>query len=85
MMFGDRNFDVRLRLDLVGSLRPGQEALVPISFYDPECAKDVVAVGQSFKLRELNVIGEGVVTEVTGGHGLEGVTTASRSSDPALA
>jgi len=64
MIIGDRNFDVRLHLDQIGSLHPGQEALVPVSFLDPEFAKRFVAEGMAFKLREARVIGEGVVKEL---------------------
>ena len=64
MVIGSRHFDVRLHLDRTGALRPGQKAIVPISFYDPDLAKDFVEVGQKFKLRELTTIGEGLVEEV---------------------
>jgi hypothetical protein len=64
MIVGDHNLDVRLLLDQIGSLRPGQEAFVPISFVDPEFAKAFVAEGTAFKLREAKIIGDGVVKEV---------------------
>src|SRR5947207_15897734 len=64
MIVGDHNLDVRLHLDQIGSLRPGQEAFVPISFFDPEFAKAFVADGTVFKLREAKIIGDGVVKEV---------------------
>jgi hypothetical protein len=64
LTFGDRNFDVRIHLGQTGSLQPGQEATVPISFYDPEFARDFIAVGQEFKLREQRVIGEGQIEEI---------------------
>jgi hypothetical protein len=64
MIIGDHNLDVRLHLDGVGQLRPGQEALVPISFLDPEFAKDFVKEGAAFKLREAKIIGEGIIVEL---------------------
>jgi hypothetical protein len=64
MIVGDHNLDVRLELDQIGSLRPGQEAVVPIRFADPEFAKKFVNEGTTFKLREVGIIGEGVVQEL---------------------
>ena len=64
MIIDDHNFDVRLHLDQIGSLRPGQAAVVPISFLDPEFAKGLVTEGMLFKLREANVIGAGVIKEL---------------------
>jgi hypothetical protein len=64
MSIGDRNFDVRVHLDRVGSLHPGQTAIVPISFYDLDFARHFVGVGKKFKLRESKVIGDGVIEEV---------------------
>jgi hypothetical protein len=64
MVVGDRNLDVRLYLDQIGPLRPGHEAVVPIGFVDPQFAKQFVTEGTAFKLRELRIIGEGVVQEL---------------------
>jgi hypothetical protein len=64
MTIGDRNFDVRLHLDRIGPLRPGQAAVVYISFLDPEFAKGFVTEGVPFKLREAKVIGAGIIEEL---------------------
>jgi hypothetical protein len=64
MVIDDHNFDVRLQLDRVGPLSPGQQAVVPISFLDLEHAKMFVIEGVHFKLRELKVIGEGTINEL---------------------
>lgn len=64
MTIGEKNFDVRLDLHRTGALRPGQEAIVPVSFYDPEFAKNFIQAGQGFKLREARVIGDGFIEEV---------------------
>lgn len=61
MLVSGLTLDVRLYLHDTGSLHPGDEAIIPIWFLYPDLAKPHVAVNQTFKLRELRVIGEGIV------------------------
>jgi hypothetical protein len=64
MTIEGKNLDVRLNLESTGSLSPGQTATVPISFLDLEYAKPYCVVGRKFSLREINVIGDGVIDEI---------------------
>jgi hypothetical protein len=64
MEIDTRNFDVRLNLDGIGSISPGQTAIVPVSFLDPERARKCCSVGKKFLLRELGVIGGGVIDKI---------------------
>jgi hypothetical protein len=64
MIINEHTFDVRLYFDRTGALSPGQTAEVPVRFLCPEDAARYVAVGETFVLRELHPIGEGVVKEV---------------------
>jgi hypothetical protein len=59
-----RNFDVRLNLSETGPLAPGQHTTVPLRFLDREAAAAYCAVGRSFELREVGVIGTGVIEAV---------------------
>lgn len=63
MQIGELVFDVRMHLGQVGSLAPGQEAIVPISFLSPERAASRCSVGTSFVLREGRPIGEGLIED----------------------
>lgn len=64
MTINEKNFDVRLHLEKTGKLLPGQTAKVPISFLDLEYAQKYCSIGTKFLLRELNVIGDGVIDEI---------------------
>lgn len=64
MVLGEQHFDVRIHLDNIGALQPGQDATVPISFFSLDLAKHLVHRGAKFKLREMKVIGEGTIEEV---------------------
>jgi hypothetical protein len=64
MAIDAKNFDVRLHLDGIGSISPGQTAIVPVSFLDPEHAKTYCSVGQKFLLKEIGAIGDGVINEI---------------------
>jgi hypothetical protein len=61
MVVDGKNFDVRLHLDNVGSIAPGQTVRVPVSFLDWENAKGHCVLGKRFHLREIKTIGEGVI------------------------
>lgn len=74
MTIDEHNFDVRLHLESVGSISPGQKVRVPISFLDLKLAKQHCSVGKTFTLREDRVIGEGVI-ETT-------LFSDTRASDP---
>jgi hypothetical protein len=56
-----QNFDVRLDLEDIGSISPGQTVKVPICFLDPEHAKKHWAIGKAFTLREGKIIGDGII------------------------
>lgn len=64
MTIDELNFDVRLRLENVGSISPGQKTIVPISFLNLKLAKKHCSVGKRFSLREAKVIGDGVIEEI---------------------
>jgi hypothetical protein len=64
MTIDEQNFDVRLHLESVGSISPGQQARVPISFLNLKLARKHCSVGQRFSLRESKVIGDGVIEEI---------------------
>ena len=61
MVIDGKNFDVRLDLREVGSISPGQTVNVPVSFLDWEFAKDYCTLGKKFFLREVHMIGEGLI------------------------
>ena len=64
MVIDERNFDVRLHLEGIGPISPGQTLTVPISFLDREDAKAHCAPGKKFVLREVEPIGDGVIEDV---------------------
>ena len=65
MVINDKTFDVRLYLDRTGPLTPGKTAdEVPIRFLFPEDAARHVGIGKKFVLREMQLIGEGVVKRI---------------------
>jgi hypothetical protein len=64
MTIDELNFDVRLQLENVGSISPGQKVRVPISFLNLKLAKQHCAVGKTFTLRESRVIGDGVIEDI---------------------
>jgi hypothetical protein len=64
MLIDNEVFSVRLYLDGVGSILPGQTARVLIRFLYPERARQYCAVGKMFNLREISAIGDGVIEEV---------------------
>lgn len=72
MQVGDLVLDMRMHLDQVGSLSPGQEAIVPISFLNPGLAAKYCSIGLSFKLREVRTIGEGQIKEIAFSGGVPG-------------
>jgi hypothetical protein len=57
-------FDCRISLLGVGSLHPGQSAELPISFLSPQTVIPKLKIGTQFKLREMRIIGEGMVTSL---------------------
>lgn len=63
MQIGELVFDIRMHLDQLGSLTPGQEAVVPISFLNPALAASYCSVGTRFVLREARPIGKGSIKE----------------------
>lgn len=63
MVLDAQNFDVRLRLENY-PLFPGQSVTLPIDFLDWERAEPYCKIGSDFRLRELRVIGEGVIRSV---------------------
>lgn len=64
MVIDEKNLDVRLHLENIGSISPGQTVRVPISFLDREYAKPYCSVGKKIFLREVNIIGDGMIEEV---------------------
>jgi hypothetical protein len=64
MTIDEKNFDVRLHLESIGAISPGQTVKVPISFLDRELAKKYCSVGRKFLLREVSTIGDGVIDEI---------------------
>ena len=62
--YGGREFDCLLDLKETGSFSPGQEGVIPIQFLCPDLLVDSLAVGSKFHLREIRVVGEGVVKEI---------------------
>jgi hypothetical protein len=64
MVIDENNFDVRLHLEEMGAISPGQTAKIPIRFLDRENAKKHCNVGKKFSLREIVLIGNGVIDEV---------------------
>jgi hypothetical protein len=63
MTIDEQNFDVRLHLEDVGSISPGQKARIPISFLNLKLARKHCSLGKRFSLREAKVIGDGVIDE----------------------
>jgi hypothetical protein len=64
MTLDDQHLDVRLHLEDVGSISPGQKARVPISFLNPKLARKHCSLGKRFSLREAKEIGDGVIDEI---------------------
>lgn len=64
--FLGHSYDCVLVLDRSGPLSPGSSAVVPVKFLEPGLVKSRLRVGDKFFLRELNRVGEGVITEVAG-------------------
>jgi hypothetical protein len=60
----EHNFDVRMYLDEIGGIWPGQTAQVPMRFLSPALAGPYCSVGTRFLLREGKVIGEGTIEQV---------------------
>ncbi len=58
-----QHFDCRLILDGVGSLRPGQTAIVPIMFLHPELPLPLLRISRDFRLWDGKVVGNGEVQE----------------------
>jgi hypothetical protein len=57
-------FDCRLLLQDVGPIAPGESATVPIKFLRPELVKSRLQVGSRFNLREIKIIGEGIIESI---------------------
>lgn len=65
MTIDEQNFDVRLHLEKIGSISPGQKITrVPISFLNLKLARKHCSVGKRFSLREVKVIGDGIIEEM---------------------
>lgn len=62
--YGDENFECRLLLSDIGPISPGGQAMVPIKFLRPELIKQRLSIGSRFKLREVGIIGEGIVESI---------------------
>lgn len=60
----DSYHDCRILLEDIGTIFPGQKAVVPIAFLCPELFADKIVVGRKFKLWERRFIGEGEILEV---------------------
>lgn len=60
---GKRHFDCQLLLHQTGSIKPGDTVTIPIIFLYPD-VKSKFRKGQKFFLRELSIIGEGIVEEI---------------------
>jgi hypothetical protein len=64
MKIDEQNFDVRLHLEKIGSISPGQKTRVPISFLNLKLARKHCSVGKRFSLREAKVIADGIIEEI---------------------
>jgi|SRR6516162_9755762 hypothetical protein len=64
MVVDGKNLDVRLHLECIGHIIPGATIKVPLSFLDWENAKKYCFVGKKFLLKEIRVIGDGVIEEI---------------------
>ena len=64
LVVDDKNFDVALWLEEVGSVSPGQTVQVPMSFVSPALAMKHVTLGKKFFLRDYRRIAEGVFDEI---------------------
>jgi hypothetical protein len=64
MIMEEKNYDVRIHLKGIGSISPGQTVRIPISFLCWDVAKHVCFAGKRFFLRELKLIGDGVIDEI---------------------
>jgi hypothetical protein len=64
MMIDGVNLDIRFRLDGVGPLQPGTTRDVGIDFLNPEAAKPHLRIGETFRLREASVIGNGTIKDI---------------------
>jgi len=62
-VFEGNNFECRLLLQDIGPIPPGGEATVPIKFLWPETKKKL-QVGSRFNLREIKIIGEGIIESI---------------------
>lgn len=65
MVIDEMNFDVRIYLEGIGSICPGQTVSVPIKFLDWERARKTCSVGKKVFLREGRRIGDGVIDTIT--------------------
>jgi hypothetical protein len=57
-------FDCRLMLESIGSLRPGQIAIVPIKFLRPDLVCPLLRISQDFRLWDGKTVGNGEVQEI---------------------
>jgi hypothetical protein len=58
-------FDVRMYLDQIGAIWPGQTVhQVPMRFLSPSLVRPYCSVGTQFLLREVGFIGEGTIEKV---------------------
>lgn len=65
--FSGEKFDCGLHLDKSGSISPGEEVIVPITFLVPELVKPRLLIGSKFTLWEMRTVAEGVVVEIIEG------------------
>jgi len=65
LAIGDRKFDCRMLFQERGGLVPGETAMVPIKFLDPDNAVPFFFLGADFDVWELRKIGEGEVISVS--------------------
>jgi hypothetical protein len=60
----DEMNDCAIFLDELGDVWPGQRITAPIKFLYPELVRPRIKIGDSFKLREMGTIANGVIEEI---------------------
>ena len=63
-VFEGGNFDCALGLSETGAIAPGESARVTIEFLVPDLIVPRLEEGSNFSLREVRIIGHGIVVDV---------------------
>jgi hypothetical protein len=64
MEYGGELWESRLLLHDLGTISPGETAIIPIKFLSPELVKPLLRAGDHFRLREARWIAEGVIDKI---------------------